>query len=331
MITEPQNFEFIIRPVKPKDIPALNALAQTLFFANLPKDPSEMEEKVHRSGRSFKEKNLPGEIPEFFFVLVDNTDTLLGTSLIISKHGTTNDPHTYFQTERVEHFSEELHSGVIHETLTLKFEEDGPTEIGGLIIEKILRQHHRKLGKSLSFIRFNFMKRFPQYFQTEILAEMMAPVSATGENVLWEAVGRNFTNLSYGEADKFSIKHKEMIRSLFPKTPIYLTLLAPDVRHSIGEVGKSTVPAKKLLESQGFKYSGQLDPFDGGPHLRCVTKEILAVKATVEIKDYQDKDLSHGLISFGKGAEFFSIPTPTAKNLKELHKQKIESVYFTPF
>ena len=249
-----QNIEFLIRPVKPKDIPALNALAQTLYFANLPKHPAEMEEKVHRSGRSFKEKNLPGEFPEFFFVLVDNTDTLLGTSLIISKHGTPDDPHTYFQTERVEHFSQELHSGVIHETLNLKFEEDGPTEIGGLIIEKILRQHPRKLGKSLSFVRFNFMKRFPQFFQTEILAEMMAPISPTGQNVLWEAVGRNFTNLSYGEADKFSITHKEMIRSLFPKTPIYLTLLAPDVRHSIGEVGKATIPAKKLLESQGFKY-----------------------------------------------------------------------------
>ena len=98
MLMNFQNIEFLIRPVKPKDIPALNALAQTLYFANLPKHPAEMEEKVHRSGRSFKEKNLPGEFPEFFFVLVDNTDTLLGTSLIISKHGTPDDPHTYFQT-----------------------------------------------------------------------------------------------------------------------------------------------------------------------------------------------------------------------------------------
>lgn len=328
---ELKNIEFIIRPVKNKDIPALNALARTLFFANLPKDPEEMEEKVHRSNRSFKGKLLPGEIAEFFFVLVDNTDTLLGTSLILAKHGTPTDPHTYFQTERVEHFSQELHSGVIHETLNLKFEENGPTEIGGLIIEKILRQHPKKLGKCLSFVRFNFMKRFPENFESEILAEMMAPVSPNGENVLWEAVGRNFTNLSYGEADKFSLKHKEMIRSLFPKTPIYLTLLPPDVRHSIGEVGKSTVPAKKLLESQGFVYSGQLDPFDGGPHLRCKTKDILVVKKTIEIKDFHKKDLSMGLISFGSGTDFLAIPTPTQKDLDYLHSQKIESVYFTPF
>lgn len=327
----PTNFEFIIRPVKPKDIPALNALAQTLFFANLPKDPDEMEEKVQRSIRSFNQSNLPREIAEFFFVLVDNTDTLLGTSLIISKHGTPEDPHTYFQTQRIEHYSDELHSGVIHETLNLKFEEDGPTEIGGLIIEKILRQHPRKLGKSLSFVRFNFMKRFPQFFQNEILAEMMAPVSPTGENVLWEAVGRNFTNLSYNEADKFSLKHKEMIRSLFPKTPIYLTLLPPNVRHSIGIVGKSTIPARKLLESQGFKYSGQLDPFDGGPHLRCQTKEIVAVKATTEVKDYVNSNLSNGLITFGKGSEIYCIPTPTSQNLKDLHKCNVDSVFFTPF
>lgn len=326
-----KKFEFLIRPVKTKDLPALNALAQSLFFANLPKNPAEMEEKVLRSGRSFINKNLPNEIPEFFFVLVDNTDTLLGTSLIISKHGTPEDPHTFFQTERVEHFSEELHSGVIHETLNLKFEENGPTEIGGLIIEKILRHHPRKLGKSLSFVRFNFMKRYPQHFQPEVLAEMMAPVSPTGENVLWEAVGRNFTNLSYGEADKFSLKHKEMIRSLFPKSPIYLTLLAPDVRHSIGNVGQATIPAKKLLESQGFKYTGQLDPFDGGPHLRCITENIKAVKATREIKDYTDKDLSEGLISFGNDSEFYAIPSPTAKNLKELEDQNIQSVFFTPY
>lgn len=326
-----KNFDFVIRPAKMKDIPPLISLAKTLHFANLPKIFEEMEEKVNLSNRSFSDKLLPREHAEFFFVLVDNHDSLLGSSLIISKHGTPEDPHTYFKTERVEHYSQELHSGVIHETLNLKFEEDGPTEIGGLIIEKILRQHSKKLGKSLSFVRFNFIKRFSHYFQNEVLAEMMAPISAEGNNVLWEAVGRNFTNLSYNEADKFSLQHKEMIRSLFPKTPIYLTLLPPDVRNSIGKVGKETIPARKLLESQGFSYSGHLDPFDGGPHLRCKTQNILAVKNTIELKEYQNKDLSKGLISFGEGEDFLAIPTPSEKDLTYLKSQGVEKIYFTPF
>jgi arginine/ornithine N-succinyltransferase beta subunit len=57
-------------------------------------------------------------------------------------------------------------------------------------------------------------------------------------------------------------------------------LLPPKARQGVGQVGKDTVPARKMLEKLGFTYQGVIDPFDGGPHLQAVTDDIPLVRAT---------------------------------------------------
>jgi arginine N-succinyltransferase len=37
-----------------------------------------------------------------------------------------------------------------------------------------------------------------------------------------------------------------------------------------------------MLESIGFKYTNEVDPFDGGPHYRAITKEIKPIKEMFE-------------------------------------------------
>ena len=100
---------------------------------------------------------------------------------------------------------------------------------------------------------------------------MMAPISADGRNVFWEHFGRRFINLSYVEADRFCQYSREFMTSLLPHEDMYLTLLPPEARQGIAQVGKDTVPARKMLEALGFKYCGRIDPFDGGPHLEVMT------------------------------------------------------------
>lgn len=84
--------------------------------------------------------------------------------------------------------------------------------------------------------------------------------------------------MDYQDADILSRTNKEFILSLYPSETIYETLLPIEARNSIGEVGKDTLPVKKMLESIGFKYAEEVDPFDGGPHYRCLTKDILPIK-----------------------------------------------------
>ena len=49
-------------------------------------------------------------------------------------------------------------------------------------------------------------------------------------------------------------------------------------RSVLGRGGEQTKPAQFLLESVGFEYLDEVDPFDGGPHYGCKTDEILPIK-----------------------------------------------------
>jgi arginine N-succinyltransferase len=46
-------------------------------------------------------------------------------------------------------------------------------------------------------------------------------------------------------------------------------------------VGKDTEPVRTMLESIGFKYTYEVDPFDGGPHYRCPLKDIRPIKEKI--------------------------------------------------
>jgi arginine N-succinyltransferase len=165
--------------------------------------------------------------------------------------------------------------------LKLGLDYNGPTEIGGLILNPDFRGHKEKLGKQLSFVRFLFMGMHPERFKPMIHSELMPPFDKQGNSPLWEAIGRRFMNMNYVEADVLSRNNKEFILSLFPSENIYQTLLPMEAREAIGKVGRETEPVKKMLESIGFKYTYEVDPFDGGPHYRCPLKDVKPIKEKI--------------------------------------------------
>ena len=54
--------------------------------------------------------------------------------------------------------------------------------------------------------------------------------------------------------------------------------LPDDARAAIGEVHADTLPARAMLESEGFRYEGYVDIFDAGPTLECFRDNIRAVR-----------------------------------------------------
>ena len=84
--------------------------------------------------------------------------------------------------------------------------------------------------------------------------------------------------MDYWEADILSQKDKSFIHDLFPSSTIYLNLLPQSSIDVIGEVGNSTQPVKKMLENIGFKYTHEVDPFDGGPHYRAKLRTSIRLK-----------------------------------------------------
>lgn len=273
---------FILRSVQPNDIKDLYKLSTIMIFINLPPDEELIASKIASSVKSFKTPSAKLWENYYIFVLEDfNTGNILGVSMIHAQHGTENEPHFYLSVGQESKFSQTINTGFVHGTLKLGMDINGPTEIGGLILNPDFRRHADKLGKQLSFVRFLYMANHPERFKTMVHSELMPPLDKNGNSPLWEAIGRRFLNMNYTEADILSRNNKEFILSLFPKENIYQTLLPMEARESIGKVGKETEPVKRMLESIGFKYTFEVDPFDGGPHYRCPLKDIQPVKERI--------------------------------------------------
>ncbi len=289
---------FLIRRSKLTDLDVFTKLAKMVHFINLPADKNIISEKISRSKRSFsavhehKDPHAPrpdrsavGDSSLFMFTMEDlSTNNPLGTSMVVSQMGGPGHPNVSFTLERRDFFSKDLAQGTSHMVATLTLDESGKSEIGGLILGPSSRRHPMKLGKQLSLIRFHYMGLHRSIFSDQVLAEMMAPVTSDGHNTVWEYLGRRFINLPYDEADKFCQHSREFMLALLPREPIYLTLLPPEARQLIGQVGPDTVPARRMLEELGFHATDRIDPFDGGPHLEAHTDEIPLVKSTTRAR-----------------------------------------------
>lgn len=281
---------FIIRNVRHDDLSQLIDLAKQFNLLNLPGDKRILTEKIERSEQSFANK-LPKNQAEYLFVLEDLEEKLIvGSSLVLAKHGNDDVPHCFFKILKRDHFSKDLGIGFIHQVLRFQLDTDGPTEIGGLLVDKTYRRRPEKLGKQISLTRFLYMAIHPEKFEDRVLCELTPPLTEEGRSEFWEALGRRFTGLPYQEADLLSQSHKEFIESLFPEEDIYLSLLDSKARLVLGRVGEATKPAQHLLESIGFEYLEEVDPFDGGPHYGCATSEILPIKLGRHLRLAEFKD-----------------------------------------
>lgn len=291
---------FVVRRSRIEDAPTLLKLARMVHFINLPADQDIITQKVlhsrdcfisaaggdvpskqreQRSGAMSGLGSVLAETDLFMFTLEDvETGSCIGTSQVVSHMGSPGNPNVSFQLAERRFYSQSLQSGTTQTVAKLYLDESGPSELGGLIVQPSFRRHKLKLGRFLSLVRFHFVGLHREVFSDRMIAEMMAPITHNGQNLLWEYLGRRFIALSYTEADKFCQVTREFITSLLPREEIYLALLPPEARAVVGQVGQETVPARRMLERLGFEYRGFIDPFDGGPHLHADTDKITLVR-----------------------------------------------------
>lgn len=268
----------LLRDAQKTDLPGLRRLAAVLNTVNLPNDEETLAALVDRSVRSFGGK-LEEARREYLFVLEDTrSKALLGTSMIIAQHGTHDSPHAYYEVTEREHYSATLNRHFRHKVLSIAYNYEGPTEIGGLVVDPAQRGGPEKPGKQLSFVRFLFIAMHRPLFRERVLAELLPPLLPDGRSLLWEACGKKFTGMTYQEADKLSRRNKEFIKELFPQSDIYTSLFPARVQRVIGEVGADTRGVQRMLERIGFRYVEHVDPFDGGPHFEAEVEDLSLVR-----------------------------------------------------
>ena len=303
---------YLVRGARREDVNKLVDLARQFTLLNLPANRSLINEKIERSIASFKGE-LPLDEGEYLFVVEElDSGYLCGSSQIIAKQGTQRVPAFSFKVEKKERFSQALGVGFIHQILKLKITQDGPTEVGGLVVDRAYRRIPERLGKLISLARFLYIGLFPERFEEELHAEMAPPLTEEGRSEFWEALGRRFTGMPYAEADALSQQNKEFIQTLFPEEDIYLCLLDAKARLVMGQVGEQTQAALSMLEKQGFRYKNEIDPFDGGPHLGVATKDLKLIKEMKMLavskleKNSQSPYLQPGLVGLQRDGVFVS-------------------------
>lgn len=317
-----------LRNARPEDRPGLLELARILNTLNLPPDEAVVRELLERSERAFQSDAQSDFDPErhWTFVLEDPSGAVVGTSALHAQHGTPASPHTFFRVEHDECCTrlQGPPSRVLyrkHRVLRLARTFEGPTEVGGLVLNPACRGLPGKLGTLLSLGRFLFVACRRALFRPRMLAEVLPPLStnARGEptSPLWDALGANLTGLSYDDADKLSRTHVDLIPHLFPHSKIITSLLPAAAQAVIGEVGDSSKGAAHLLYKIGFVKSNEVDPFDGGPHLHAESDKLAplargrwaSVQAGTVPGNGEFALLAH---DFGTRGEFRAVRAPIA-------------------
>jgi arginine N-succinyltransferase len=269
---------YLIRDVHRSDLPGLRKLAFELDTVNLPDDERQLNSILEKSARSFDGRIRDPFEREYLFVMEETrTGKLVGSSLIIAQHGTRDAPHIFFDVYEKEHYSHSVDRHFRHRVLSIGYNFDGPTEIGGLVVDPLFRGQG-KPGKQLSYVRFLCIAMHRPRFRDRILVELLPSLEEDGRSPLWEALGRKFTGLSYQDADRLSRENKEFIQQLFPPGEIYATLFSQKIQEAIGEVGPQSVGARAMLTNIGFRYDERIDPFDGGPHYSAPTELIEPIR-----------------------------------------------------
>ena len=286
---------FVLRDVTAGDLDALLAVAAHLDTVNLPEDRAYLSALITTSQRSFA-----GEIDvadrRFVFVLVGPDDATVGVSMVFAQHGSRRSPHIFFDVIHEERYSETLDRHFAHQVLRIGYNYKGLTEIGGLVLLPEYRRHKDQLGRLLSYVRFLYIATHRRIFCDEVVSELMPPLEANGTSLLWESLGRQFTGLTYQEADRLSQTNKEFIRTLFPQDPLYATLLPPHVQQLIGQVGPETRGVERMLREIGFAYAHRIDPFDGGPHFHAPTDDVTLVAATRRLRLAVDEPVTEATL-----------------------------------
>ena len=268
----------IIRPVHPDDVDSLMELAaQTSFgLTTLPHDRPLLKRRVKESLQGFaRMAEKPGG-ETYLFVMEDlEKKKAVGTAGIVSKVGGFEPFYAYrIVPGTIESKMLKVRKEI--RALHLVEEHNGPSEIGSLFLAPEARRGAN--GRLLSLSRFVFIADHREFFDPVVLAEMRGVIDEKGGSAFWDGLGRHFFEIDFPKADALVMKDKQFIADLMPRHPIYIPLLPRAAQDVIGRVHSETVPAIKLLESEGFAFTGMVDIFEGGPIVSCATDEIRTVR-----------------------------------------------------
>ncbi|MCE0495857.1 arginine N-succinyltransferase [Vibrio salinus] len=316
----------VIRPVCRQDKQALMMLAGStgIGFTSLPHDENKISERIERVLATWEGTNEVAE-QGYLFVLEDTSENCIVGVCGIEVAMGLSEPWYDFRVGTLVHASKELNVYTQMPTLFLSNDHTGHSELCTLFLEPDYRKN--KNGHLLSKSRMLFIAAFQDQFADKVIAEMRGVSDEDGYSPFWERLGRHFFSIDFREADQLTgLGQKSFIAELMPKHPLYVDFLTEEAKTVIAQVHPNTIPARRILESEGMRYEGYIDIFDAGPTLEAYTKDLRIVR---------DSELRKVVISLtmNEGDKQFLIGNDSYKNFRAIiGAQRVTGteIYITP-
>ncbi|MCY1263680.1 Arginine N-succinyltransferase subunit alpha [compost metagenome] len=268
----------VMRPAQVADLQEVQRLAadSPVGVTSLPDDAEVLKEKIVASEASFAaEVSFNGE--ESYFFVVEDTDSgrLVGCSAIVASAGF-SEPFYSFRNETFVHASRELKIHNKIHVLSLCHDLTGTSLLTSFYVERGLV--NTPIAELNSRGRLLFVASHPERFADAVVVEIVGYSDEHGESPFWDAVGRNFFDLNYSEAEKLSgLKSRTFLAELMPHYPIYVPLLPDEAQESMGQVHPRAQITFDILMREGFETDNYIDIFDGGPTLHARTSGIRSI------------------------------------------------------
>lgn len=269
----------LVRPIRAEDLDALFALAQGAGagFTSLPPDRAVLRAHIARSLASFDAAPTQPGHERYLFVLEDRASGAIGGCCAIEAACGLDEPFYSYRVGLTVQASRRF--DIVRRTPTLYLTNDytGASVLCSLYLAPAFRGGGA--GRLLSKSRFLFMAAQRLRFATRVIAEMRGVSDEHGRSPFWEGLGRHFFSVDYAQAERIvGAGDKSFIAELMPAHPIYASLLPPEAQAVMGQVHAQTVPARQMLEREGFRDQGYVDIFDGGPTLEAPIEQIRCVR-----------------------------------------------------
>ncbi len=270
----------LFRSVQYEDLGDILSLSSRagVGLTTLPNNQEYLAARISRSIDSFND--VRGRAQQGFLFTLEDTEEhrVVGVSALELAVGL-EEPFYNFRVLKSVRASRELGVYNTFETLIVGQDYTGCSELCTLFLSPDYQGGGN--GLFLSRSRFMFISAFRHLFPKTIFAEMRGIVNKQGESPFWNALGQHFFNVSFEKADYLTgIGTKNFIAELMPTYPIYVPLLPENARQVIGQVHEDTVPARLILEKEGFAYHDAVDIFDAGAILDVEIDHVRTVKAS---------------------------------------------------
>lgn len=279
---------FVVRPARLDDLDRLMKLSRDKApgMTTFPSTEEKFAERLQHSVAAFRDPVDLGKQSHYLLLLEDlETGNIAGTSALIVGIGLDKPFYSY----RILHHtqtSQEPPVRVDTELLQLSNDFVGATEVATLFLDPEYRTEKyrsERLGKLISQARYLLMASHMDRFPSRVVAEIRGWVDDESNSPFWDAIGRHFFGLDFYEADDINGQgNSQFISDLMPTFPIYTAILPEAAQAVVGRPHDGAVPAVKLLEREGFHFSGSVDIFDAGPLFEARTDMITSVRNSVE-------------------------------------------------